>query len=190
MAIIMNLGTVNFGTNVYVADPSNTVFAEPHYVFSPTNIEEIWQQYKLEDVLPGSYKCSIKVQNAAPCLTPGDNGIAVAELCAVHEGYTINEEKLTLIKTVGMDSMFCGLFDAEYFLQQKCSRSWYEAICHAAAAQEEYTGSIYQNKCVVSCAGYEEGYSIFVQHNDKQHITAIRISYPVGEEKEEPLKEI
>lgn len=171
MSRTLELGTVDFGSKVYASDPCYTA--------------DTWCLVKLENVLPGEYRCYIVIEDT------GSWGDRVSHLYAVHSDYMLDRSLLEPVEgDVGVDSGQCGLYDADYFLQTRDDEDWYwdflrnkAAICDVTGKRSGYTGGVYQGKCVVSCSGYGDGgYELSVQRDDDGKIVAMDIDFFVEED--------
>ena len=164
MSRTLELGTVDFGSKVYASDPCYTA--------------DTWCLVKLENVLPGEYRCYAVIEDT------GSWGDRVSHLYAVHSDYILDRNQLEPVEgDVGVDSGQCGLYDADYFLQTRDNEDWYWAVCDVTGERSGYTGGVYQDKCVVSCSGYGDGgYELSVQRDDDGKIVAMDIDFFVEED--------
>ena len=181
----------NLGSEVVVSDP---------FYKLPT-----WCQAVITGVLPGKYIGEITE-------TDGSDGwgIRIATLSATHEDYV---DRLGFIDweeskaTIGVDSGQCGIFDKQYFRDDKRSDTyglpsiwggrkdgdgdlWYERMCSLTLGTEY--GGVSDDDWgvtpdgVVSSSGYGDGaYTLMLGITDDGEVVGFEIVY-IGADEDDP----
>lgn len=172
--------TIKLGSTVIVSDPCYEL---------PT-----WCQAKVEDVLPGDYKTTIRMSDQE------NWGTRVSLLGAVHKDYLDKPLDWELAPfDLGVDSGQLGIFDSNGYFNDEYAQSvlseiegefgmndrpgdiWYDKMC-ALTISDEGWGSYSEG--VVSSSGYGDGsYPLYLSRNNDGKVVGFVVDFLI-EEKE------
>ena len=162
-------------------------------ITDPCYSNDTWCSYKLDNVKSGQYNTRVEYYNEF-------YGVRVAELIAIHEDYDIDSEDVNweVVKDadIGVDSGQCGIFDANYYKQQKeqdeiwgkqnKEEPFYNKCCSCTDGEAKY--SEIDNKGVVSCTGFGDGsYNLYTIKINNE-IVAIKVVF-INTNREEDYEE-
>ena len=158
--------TIELGGKVMVSDPCYGM--------------NVWCHGIVENVLPGTYNCSVVYSNE------GAWGVRVAEIEVLHQDakrYTMSHSGFV----VGVDSGQAGIFDYEYYEhyhQRGVDDDWYDRVC-AITLSAESAGTI-DDSGFVSMSGFGDGgYDCYLYKDLNYNVVGFRIVYIYEDEEED-----
>lgn len=110
-----NVGTISLNDKVRISDPC----------YGP----DTWCAGTLDNVLKGRYNCYSQSVNA------GNWGIRIASIEVRHENYDDVEPIEVQDIDVGVDSGQAGIYDLDYFVQNREDDKWYWGVCDRTFVQ-------------------------------------------------------
>lgn len=148
--------TITLGEKIMVSDPSYRVGA--------------WCQKVLDNILPGTYKCSVRRCNY-DCF-----GFRNTMMRIIHEGCTHTPWE-RIDADIGVDSGMAGIYDYDYFEQNHDKKTgmtdeWYDRVC-------ECDGNILlDDKAFIAESGFGDGiYDCYVAKNKDGQIIGVKITF-------------
>ena len=128
------IGTIELGEVIRVSDPCYDM--------------DVWCAGTIENVLPGKYNCYFTITDDR------DWGKHVSELEVVHETEKECKEFTLADFEVGVDSGTCGIYDIDYFSENRDDADWYTRVTDPTI---DGFGDVHDGKCVVCSSGYGDG---------------------------------
>lgn len=163
--MIIELGKINLGPIVFVADPSYSV--------------NIWCAHTIENMLPGEYHCIANQVNK------GDLGERIASLSIVHKDYVNKNLNFKCINAqIGVDSGCAGFWDYIEYIKIKRGteerEKFFDAYYNAIINKK---GDTIRGWGVVSRSGYGDGdYTLKIAHDEEhRNVVAATIDYILEE---------
>lgn len=105
---IENVGEIELGDKARISDPCYRM--------------DTWCAGTLEDILPGKYDCYMQKVDT------GGWGVRVASIEVKHKNYSNIESNEIQDIDVGVDSGQAGVYDLDYFVENRGNKSWYLGV--------------------------------------------------------------